>query len=119
MFIFKLVKMTELTERLRYLMREEGMKQKDLAEIVGTSPQTVNNWLKRGTLSRESAQAINEKRVIHWTGCSTALASRNRKAVISRPPACMLPSGRALIMMMTNLWRFHCWVSGYRPEGRI
>ncbi|QTF10128.1 helix-turn-helix transcriptional regulator [Brenneria izadpanahii] len=53
--------MTELTERLRYLMREEGMKQKDLAEIVGTSPQTVNNWLKRGTLSRESAQAINEK----------------------------------------------------------
>lgn len=53
--------MTELTERLRYLMREEGLKQKDLAEIVGTSPQTVNNWLKRGTLSRESAQAINDK----------------------------------------------------------
>ncbi|MFC3394240.1 LexA family transcriptional regulator [Brenneria rubrifaciens] len=53
--------MTELTERLRYLMREEKMKQKDLAEMIGTSPQTVNNWLKRGALSRESAQAINEK----------------------------------------------------------
>ncbi|KAA9000638.1 helix-turn-helix transcriptional regulator [Affinibrenneria salicis] len=55
------MKMAELTERLRYLMREEGLKQKDLAEMIGTSPQTVNNWLKRGSLSRESAQAINEK----------------------------------------------------------
>lgn len=58
---YKLVKMTELTERLRYLMREEKLKQKDLAEMLGTSPQTVNNWLKRGTLSRESALTINEK----------------------------------------------------------
>ncbi|KFX00569.1 hypothetical protein KP22_19795 [Pectobacterium betavasculorum] len=53
--------MNQLTERLHYLMQQEKMKQKTFAERIGTSPQTVNNWLKRGTLSRESAQLISEK----------------------------------------------------------
>lgn len=42
-------------------MRQENLKQKQLAELVGTTPQSVNNWLKRNSLSRESAQAICEK----------------------------------------------------------
>lgn len=50
-----------LADRLRHLMREEKLKQKDLAEMLGTSPQTVNNWLKRNSLSRESAQTLSER----------------------------------------------------------
>lgn len=50
----------ELTERLKYLLAAEGLKQKDLAERLNTSSQTVNNWLKRNAISREAAQQISE-----------------------------------------------------------
>lgn len=50
----------ELNERLKYLLKTEGLKQKDLAEKLNTSAQTVNNWLKRNAISREAAQQISE-----------------------------------------------------------
>ncbi|EPF3218179.1 XRE family transcriptional regulator [Enterobacter hormaechei] len=49
-----------LADRLRHLMREERLKQKDLAEMLETSPQTINNWLKRNSMSRDSAQSLSE-----------------------------------------------------------
>ena len=52
---------SSMADRLRHLMREERMKQKDLAELLETSPQTVNNWLKRNSMSRESAQILSER----------------------------------------------------------
>ncbi|MCW7764449.1 helix-turn-helix domain-containing protein [Photorhabdus luminescens] len=49
-----------LTERLKYLLIQEDIKQKELAERMNTSAQTVNNWLKRDSISREAAQQISE-----------------------------------------------------------
>lgn len=53
--------MNNITDRIRYLMSVEGLKQKDLAVQLHASPQTVNNWLKRSAISREAAQQISEK----------------------------------------------------------
>jgi len=53
--------MSGIAERIRYLLAREGMKQKDLAEQLSTSAQTVNNWIKRDSISREAAQQIAEK----------------------------------------------------------
>lgn len=60
MFILSAGGFMELTERLKYLLAAEGLKQKDLAERLNTSSQTVNNWLKRNAISREAAQQISE-----------------------------------------------------------
>ncbi|WP_387693065.1 helix-turn-helix domain-containing protein [Photorhabdus sp. RM71S] len=49
-----------LTERLKYLLIQEDIKQKELAKRMNTSAQTVNNWLKRDSISREAAQQISE-----------------------------------------------------------
>ena len=53
--------MTSVSERIRYLLAVEGLKQKQLAEALSTSAQTVNNWIKRESISREAAQQIAEK----------------------------------------------------------
>lgn len=53
--------MNSVSERIRHLLAIEGLKQKDLAEALSTSPQTVNNWLKRDSVSRDAAQQIAEK----------------------------------------------------------
>lgn len=53
--------MNNITDRIRYLMTAEGLKQKDLALQLHASPQTVNNWLKRSAISRDAAQQISEK----------------------------------------------------------
>lgn len=53
--------MSTIAERIRHLLAREGMKQKDLAERLSTSAQTVNNWIKRDSISREAAQQISEK----------------------------------------------------------
>ena len=53
--------MSGITERIKFLLAKERLKQRDLAESLSTSPQTVNNWLKRDSLSREAAQQISEK----------------------------------------------------------
>lgn len=53
--------MSGIAERIRYLLTREGMKQKDLAEQLSASAQTVNNWIKRDSISREAAQQISEK----------------------------------------------------------
>ncbi|HEC2618834.1 TPA: helix-turn-helix transcriptional regulator [Raoultella ornithinolytica] len=53
--------MSGMAERIRHLLAREGLKQKDLAEQLSTSAQTVNNWIKRDSVSREAAQQISEK----------------------------------------------------------
>lgn len=53
--------MTGISDRIKYLLAKEGLKQRDLAESLSTSPQTVNNWIKRDSLSRDAAQQIAEK----------------------------------------------------------
>lgn len=53
--------MSSISERIKFLLAREGLKQRDLAEALSTSPQTVNNWIKRDALSREAAQQISEK----------------------------------------------------------
>ncbi|MCT1587261.1 LexA family transcriptional regulator [Morganella morganii] len=60
MFILSAGGFMELTERLKYLLAAEGLKQKDLADRLNTSSQTVNNWLKRNAISRDAAQQISE-----------------------------------------------------------
>ncbi|MDC9607208.1 XRE family transcriptional regulator [Xenorhabdus griffiniae] len=49
-----------LNKRLNYLLSQEGLKQKELAERLNTSAQTVNNWLKRNSISRDAAQKISD-----------------------------------------------------------
>lgn len=53
--------MSSISERIKFLLTREGLKQRDLADALSTSPQTVNNWIKRDALSREAAQQISEK----------------------------------------------------------
>lgn len=53
--------MSGISERIKFLLARERLKQRDLAEALSTSPQTVNNWIKRDALSREAAQQISEK----------------------------------------------------------
>lgn len=53
--------MNTISERIRHLLSSEGLKQKELAEHLSTSAQTVNNWIKRDAISREAAQQISEK----------------------------------------------------------
>ncbi|WP_038155405.1 S24 family peptidase [Trabulsiella guamensis] len=53
--------MSSISERIKFLLAREGLKQRDLAEALSTSPQTVHNWIKRDALSREAAQQISEK----------------------------------------------------------
>jgi DNA-binding transcriptional regulator YiaG len=47
--------MSSISERIKFLLAKEGLKQRDLAEALSTSPQTVNNWIKRDALSRGSS----------------------------------------------------------------
>ncbi|MCR4178845.1 helix-turn-helix transcriptional regulator [Providencia vermicola] len=49
-----------LKDRLEYILQNENLKQKELASALNTSPQTVHNWLKRGSISREAAQSISD-----------------------------------------------------------
>lgn len=53
--------MTELSERLRFLMDREGLSQKGLSELTGASAQSVHNWLKRNSISKDSAKLVSER----------------------------------------------------------
>ncbi|CAI1767591.1 Uncharacterized HTH-type transcriptional regulator HI_1476 [Serratia fonticola] len=53
--------MNNIADRIQHIMDSEGLKQKSLADGINVSPQTVNNWLKRNSISREAAQSISEK----------------------------------------------------------
>lgn len=53
--------MNELSERLRFLMDREGLSQKGLSELTGASAQSVHNWLKRNSISKDSAKLVSER----------------------------------------------------------
>jgi phage repressor protein C with HTH and peptisase S24 domain len=50
-----------LRERLKTILSQENLKQKQLADALSVSAQTVNNWLSRNAISREAAQGISER----------------------------------------------------------
>ncbi|MDE1496892.1 helix-turn-helix transcriptional regulator [Xenorhabdus bovienii] len=54
-------KTNTLKDRLKTILANEDMKQKQLAESLNVSAQTVNNWLSRNSISREAAQSISEQ----------------------------------------------------------
>ncbi|MEY2344528.1 helix-turn-helix domain containing protein [Proteus mirabilis] len=58
----------ELRDRINYLLKAENLKQKDLAEKLNASAQTVNNWLKRNSISRKRRNRLVIFLVIHLTG---------------------------------------------------
>ncbi|MBF0035894.1 helix-turn-helix transcriptional regulator [Citrobacter freundii] len=45
----------KLIERLNELLKMKGTSKTELAKIAGVSPQSVNGWFKRGTISKLSA----------------------------------------------------------------
>ncbi|EBW7250974.1 XRE family transcriptional regulator [Salmonella enterica subsp. enterica serovar Gatow] len=53
--------MKTISERIKHILVTEGLKQKELALALNASPQTVNNWIKRDSISREAAQQLHEK----------------------------------------------------------
>ncbi|WP_340622478.1 helix-turn-helix transcriptional regulator [Xenorhabdus siamensis] len=54
-------KTNSLKDRLKTVLVNEKMKQKQLADALNVSAQTVNNWLSRNAISREAAQSISEQ----------------------------------------------------------
>ncbi|PHM58558.1 repressor [Xenorhabdus stockiae] len=50
-----------LKDRLKIILNRENLKQKELAQLLNASSQTVNNWLRRDTISKEAAQSLCEK----------------------------------------------------------
>ena len=76
--------MTTISERIKFLLTKEGLKQRDLADSLSTSPQTVNNWIKRDSLSREAAQQISEKfgYSLDWLLSGTGSPKKDRESSI-------------------------------------
>lgn len=76
--------MTTISERIKFLLTKEGLKQRDLADSLSTSPQTVHNWIKRDSLSREAAQQISEKfgYSLDWLLSGTGSPKKDRESGI-------------------------------------
>ncbi|EPO9964493.1 S24 family peptidase [Enterobacter roggenkampii] len=76
--------MTTISERIKFLLTKEGLKQRDLADSLSTSPQTVHNWIKRDSLSREAAQQISEKfgYSLDWLLNGTGSPKKDRESSI-------------------------------------
>lgn len=53
--------MSTLSERLKQIMIEKNINQTELAKLAEASPQSVTNWLKRNSMSKNVAKAICEK----------------------------------------------------------
>lgn len=49
-----------LVDRLNQLLKEKDLNKMDLARIAGVSPQSVNGWYKRGSISKQSAAKLAE-----------------------------------------------------------
>lgn len=49
-----------LSDRVKFILMQEELSQKDLASKLNTSPQTVHNWIKRNSISREAARVISD-----------------------------------------------------------
>jgi hypothetical protein len=73
--------MSSISERIKFLLskgRNSGIWLR-----LSTSPQTVNNWIKRDALSREAAQQISEKfgYSLDWLLMEMALQRKIRRAI--------------------------------------
>lgn len=54
----KPIKNSALSDRLTKVLKAKKLKKTRLAEMVGVTPQAINNWFNRGELGRESAQKV-------------------------------------------------------------
>ncbi|HHG9944783.1 TPA: helix-turn-helix transcriptional regulator [Yersinia enterocolitica] len=54
-------KTSSLNERLKYIMSQLDLTQLGMARELNTMPQTVNNWLRRDSIRKETAQLICDK----------------------------------------------------------
>ncbi|HCQ6560389.1 TPA: helix-turn-helix transcriptional regulator [Citrobacter freundii] len=79
--------MNSVSQRIRYLLSQENLKQKELAALLSTSAQTVNNWLKRDSISREAAQQIAEKfgYSLDWLLSGTGAPKKSLESSIPPP----------------------------------
>lgn len=50
-----------VTQRLNQLLEEKRITKADLARVAGVSPQSVNGWFKRGSISKEAAASISRE----------------------------------------------------------
>ncbi|QIQ21015.1 LexA family transcriptional regulator [Zophobihabitans entericus] len=53
--------MSTLSDRLKHIMLEQNLNQTELAKLADASPQSVTNWLKRNSMSKNVARLICEK----------------------------------------------------------
>ncbi|WP_063861293.1 helix-turn-helix domain-containing protein [Enterobacter kobei] len=50
-----------VTQRLNELLKEKRITKADLARVAGVSPQSVNGWFKRGSISKEAAAILSRE----------------------------------------------------------
>ncbi len=50
-----------VTQRLNELVREKRVTKADLARVAGVSPQSVNGWFRRGSISKEAAASLSRE----------------------------------------------------------
>ncbi|TNV22854.1 helix-turn-helix transcriptional regulator [Buttiauxella sp. B2] len=48
-----------ITQRLNELVKSKGVSKAELARVAGVSPQSVNGWFKRGSISKEAAAKLS------------------------------------------------------------
>lgn len=51
--------MNNVADRIKNIISREGITQRGLAEKLNVTPQTVNNWIKRDSISKEAAEQIS------------------------------------------------------------
>ncbi len=50
-----------VTKRLKELIEKKRVSKADLARVASVSPQSVNGWFKRGSISKEAAAKISNE----------------------------------------------------------
>ncbi|EDY4123891.1 helix-turn-helix transcriptional regulator [Salmonella enterica] len=78
--------MNDISYRIKYILKNEGLKQKELAAKLHASPQRIHNWISRNAISREAANQISEMfgYSLDWLLKGEGLPKKNRISEI--PP---------------------------------
>ncbi|WMY76409.1 helix-turn-helix transcriptional regulator [Buttiauxella selenatireducens] len=50
-----------ITKRLNELIEKKRVSKAELARVAGVSPQSVNGWFKRGSISKEAAAKLSNE----------------------------------------------------------
>ena len=76
--------MEEITARIKGLLAIKGKRQKDLAEYLGITPQSLQNKLTRGSFSAEDLI-----RIAIFTGVDLAYIERGSSSVVTLGEDCL------------------------------